>query len=155
MPQSFIPRWILGHKPNVEIALRRLEQTLFAWSERWEQGPIPGAYIVLTFMDTGTVSVGTKRDGRTIPCDLRPIAVQAWLAVDNCTIDLNDDGTSILTTPLVTSGNVGSLRKRGDFASDNILGLSQVTMDVDAISGTPSRLRVDLWCKHPSKVEDV
>lgn len=129
--------WILGEGDDLRAALRRLQQFLFFWSVRWEEGPLPGAYFPLSWHE-GSVSAGADKGGFILPSHCRPVSLSVRVDTGEITIDVNDDGSTILTTPLATSSQKGVYRARADFSTDLILGGSVIGLDIDSIdSGTP------------------
>ncbi|MFB3894921.1 MAG: hypothetical protein ACE14V_01310 [bacterium] len=100
----------------------------------------------------GTQAVGTNL-ARThyAPCDMIKISIDTWVSAagttNSQTIDINDDGTSIITTkPSIASGATSDLDNVCDSPSTVIAIDSLLTLDVDAVHSTPAdELYARLW----------
>lgn len=138
--------------------LNRLQPALQIMSRSVDYGPVPGAYFPFTFGvdDSTALGTGTAQDGQLSLVEFRPIALAVWVDTGEITLDVNADGTSILTTPLATSSSSGSITSRPDFAVEKVGRSAKLTLDIDSIdSGTPTKLRVSLWVSQMGDIFDV
>jgi hypothetical protein len=149
-------RGLVETMDDVKDALDRLFEQQRQMLDVLEMGPVPGAYFPLFFHIPGALSATTSEDGLLLDFTSRPVYLSTWLknqsGIIHCVIDVNDDGTSILTTPLdLNSAN--SYYERRDFASDLIQAGSTLTLDVDSINNNPADLRVMLVLKNLGRIE--
>ena len=106
-----------------------------------------------TFIIPGSIGAGTDLAKTWYPsANVYPLSVDArdkTAGTTNATvIDVNDDGTTIITTkPSIASGDTSDLNNKADSPSSApILADSAVTIDVDSVSTTaPIELYVDLF----------
>jgi hypothetical protein len=105
-----------------------------------------------TFVIPGNVGVETSQ-GETfiVPYDLYLISVDAFVAVagttNNCVIDVNAAGTTIITTkPTIVSGTTSNIDKRCDTPYILIAKGTPITIDVDTTCVTnPQDLTVRIY----------
>jgi len=135
--------------------LNRLQPSLQLLARAVDFGPVPGQYFPFSF----TERVGahaTALDGQLSLVEFRPIALTLWVDAGEVTIDINADGSSILTAPLATSSSTGKLASKGDFSVDKVDRDALLTLDIDSIdSGTPTKLRAVLWASQIGDIFDA
>lgn len=138
--------------------LNRLQPALQVLSRTVNYGPVHGAYFPFAFgVDHATaLGTGTAQDGIPSIVEFRPIALAVWVDTGEVTIDINADGSSILTAPLATSSSVATLTDRVDFDAEKVDRGVTLSLDIDSIdSGTPTKLRVSLWVSQMGDIFDV
>lgn len=132
-------------------------QSLSSWADVMQQamqwGPVPGAYLPLTFVITGAVAVVTAFGKTVTPAQMQPLFFSVGLRVDNCTARIRVNGTTLCTK--ATSGGIGYLNTAGDFSTDTIDAFATLTCDVTAIAGAPIDLTVVLYAKRVGQIEQV
>ncbi len=118
-------------------------------------GPLPGAYFPISIHRPGAIATGTGFWRLQTLVELRPIlfAVGVRAGSGEVTIDFNDDGTSIFASPLTSTGGLVAIRARTAFSTQKIVANSVLSLDVDAISGTPTDLCIFAIFKEVGKIE--
>ena len=137
--------------------MRMLEDILNRWADDLESGPIPGAYVMVTFSYTeaGGLTTGIK-ENVPISFDAVVRAVYAYAnpVTDTLTIDINNGSTSILTTPLSLTDSA-TLNASSDFANNGVISPPGLNLEIDSIdSGTPVHVRVVVMLQNVTRVED-
>ena len=116
----------------------------------------PQSIIVAASDETTAITTGTAKTTWRMPYPFQILAVKASLTTaggtsGTTTIDINDDGTSILSTKLtIDQGELSSVTAATSYVLAStgytILPDSSMTIDVDAVSGGGSEtgLKVEL-----------
>ena len=116
----------------------------------------PQSIIVAASDESTAITVGTAKTTFRTPYPLQILAVKASLTTaggtsGTTTIDINDDGTSILSTKLtIDQGELTSVTAATSYVlattGYTILPDSSMTIDVDAVSGggTETGLKIEI-----------
>lgn len=151
-----LPEESYGLRSAVVYYFKKLESYLREIHRENSFGPVPGAYFPIALgRSESPLPTGGAIDSFPLgPVEVRPIALGAFCFGGDCTIDMNSEGSSILTAgSLSLSAGVNTfLNDRADFAVEKVK--VDVTLDNDSNdAGTPAHVRTVLWCKNVSKVE--
>lgn len=154
--------WARDSLETLRSALQEASTQVETWAQAahatLRNGPIPGAYFSfdLTAADSAGLSTGAGVAGQVCPVSFRPVFVSVFALGGQVRVDLNDDGGSILSGTISTSGGTGHVDKGGDFSTVNIERLSTLTLDIDTIlSGTPTLVIATLWGKRAGQIEGI
>ncbi len=153
----FVQEWARGEPlrdwDRLNERLGELEFILREFQSRLGAGPVPGAYFPLQ-IPIGIGEVGTGVWRLLLPVEARPVMVSVGVVAGEVSIDLKDDGTSILSAPLLTSAGIALARSRSQFGTEKIVGGSILTLDINSNSGT-ARGSVLLVLKALGKIEQI
>jgi len=140
----------------VQLALDHLQLYLEWLHSRVVFGSVPGSYFPLQWEETGSpISTGAKHRV-VINWKMQPVFLSAFALGGAMTIDVELEGTSILSNGSwsITAGD-NILSAPSDFSTDEIGQKSgTVVLDVDSVdTGTPTLLSVLLVCKSLDRLE--
>ena len=145
----------LAAMQHLQDRLQDLEETILSISESIDHGPVRGAYFPVVWHDAAAVATSNGRFSALVPFECVPILLALSLSAGEVTVDLEDDGVSILTAALTTVGSSGSLVLGSDFSlagSGKIAKSSIITLDVDAIASSPTDMNALLVLKSIGKI---
>jgi hypothetical protein len=150
-----INRWEPGleiedlHKSMMELreVVRQLQDTM-------EYGSMRGAYFPLQWEITGAPPATGQYGRWLIDWTMKPVYVGLYSRGGESTIDLNEDGTSFLASPLTSVSSEGVYKNAYDFTSDEIGGPGKrLRLDLDARDAGVNHISVVLICKSVQKID--
>jgi hypothetical protein len=129
--------------------VRQLQDTL-------EYGAVKGAYFPVEWEITGAPPATGQHGRRLVDWTMKPVYVGLYSQGGESTIDINEDGTSILTSPLTSVSNEGVYKNFYDFTSDEIGGPGKrIRLDLDARDAGVTVVSVMLVCKAVQKIDRI